>query len=70
MQKMQEESKSPFNLHGKGDENWVFTEDDGTEIQVGSDRFKVPEILFNPGLVQTFPGAEAIANPGGLPMQR
>eukprot|EP00877_Chromochloris_zofingiensis_P009880 jgi/Chrzof1/5145/Cz15g13070.t1 len=33
---------------------------DGTEIQVGTDRFKVPEVLFQPQLVKTFPGMESV----------
>lgn len=31
---------------------------DGTEISLGSDRYKVPEIVFQPELVRTFPGME------------
>ncbi|QDZ24985.1 actin [Chloropicon primus] len=42
---------------------------DGTEVQIGSDRFKVPEVLFNPGLVQTFQDAQTIENMGVLPLQ-
>ncbi|BAT72797.1 hypothetical protein LR48_Vigan11g080300 [Vigna angularis] len=34
---------------------------DGQIIEVGSDRFKIPDILFNPSLVQTIPGMEIIA---------
>eukprot|EP00195_Chlamydomonas_chlamydogama_P008600 CAMPEP_0202890812 /NCGR_PEP_ID=MMETSP1392-20130828/1103_1 /ASSEMBLY_ACC=CAM_ASM_000868 /TAXON_ID=225041 /ORGANISM="Chlamydomonas chlamydogama, Strain SAG 11-48b" /LENGTH=422 /DNA_ID=CAMNT_0049574455 /DNA_START=106 /DNA_END=1370 /DNA_ORIENTATION=- len=31
---------------------------DGTEIHVGPDRFKVPELLFQPQLISTYPGME------------
>ncbi|XP_020221948.1 actin-related protein 4 isoform X1 [Cajanus cajan] len=34
---------------------------DGQIIEVGSDRFKIPDILFNPSLVQTIPGMESFA---------
>ncbi|RZB95175.1 Actin-related protein 4 [Glycine soja] len=34
---------------------------DGQIIEVGSDRFKIPDILFNPLLVQTIPGMESFA---------
>ncbi|CAL8463368.1 g2902 [Coccomyxa elongata] len=33
---------------------------DGTEIQVGPDRFKVPEVLFNPSLLSTFAGLDTV----------
>lgn len=42
---------------------------DGNEVQIGSDRFKVPEVLFNPALVSTFPDAQTISNMGVLPLQ-
>ncbi len=42
---------------------------DGAEVHIGSDRFKVPEILFNPALVSTFPDANSISNMGVLPLQ-
>mmetsp|Transcript_7690 Transcript_7690/g.18891 ORF Transcript_7690/g.18891 Transcript_7690/m.18891 type:complete len:469 (-) Transcript_7690:552-1958(-) len=42
---------------------------DGAEIHIGSDRFKVPEVLFNPALVSTFPDAQSISNMGVLPLQ-
>lgn len=35
---------------------------DGQMIEIGSDRFKIPDILFNPSLVQTIPGMEAFAD--------
>ncbi|PKU85689.1 actin-related protein 4 isoform X1 [Dendrobium catenatum] len=31
---------------------------DGQIIEIGADRFKIPDILFNPSLVQTIPGME------------
>ncbi|XP_068649759.1 actin-related protein 4-like isoform X2 [Aristolochia californica] len=31
---------------------------DGQTIEIGADRFKIPDILFNPSLVQTIPGME------------
>ena len=31
---------------------------DGQEIHVGSDRFKVPELLFQPGLLASYPGVK------------
>ncbi|XP_015954344.1 actin-related protein 4 [Arachis duranensis] len=34
---------------------------DGQIIEIGSDRFKIPDILFNPSLVQTIPGMESFA---------
>ncbi|KAK4355764.1 hypothetical protein RND71_024735 [Anisodus tanguticus] len=34
---------------------------DGQTIEVGADRFKIPDILFNPSLVQTIPGMESFA---------
>ncbi|KAJ0975119.1 hypothetical protein J5N97_017084 [Dioscorea zingiberensis] len=43
---------------------------DGQTIEIGADRFKVPDILFNPSLVQTIPGMESfvdIAAGRGLP---
>lgn len=32
---------------------------DGQTIEIGSDRFKIPDVLFNPSLVQTIPGMES-----------
>ncbi|KAJ3682299.1 hypothetical protein LUZ60_014872 [Juncus effusus] len=43
---------------------------DGQTIEIGSDRFKIPDILFNPSLAQTIPGIESFADPSsvrGLP---
>ncbi|CAI9113622.1 OLC1v1014257C1 [Oldenlandia corymbosa var. corymbosa] len=34
---------------------------DGQTIEIGSDRFKIPDILFNPSLAQTIPGMEYFA---------
>ncbi|XP_019446282.1 PREDICTED: actin-related protein 4-like [Lupinus angustifolius] len=34
---------------------------DGQIIEIGSDKFKIPDILFNPSLVQTIPGMESFA---------
>ncbi|KAF3654818.1 putative translation initiation factor eIF-2B subunit delta-like [Capsicum annuum] len=34
---------------------------DGQKIEVGADRFKIPDIIFNPSLVQTIPGMESFA---------
>ncbi|XP_042964817.1 actin-related protein 4-like isoform X1 [Carya illinoinensis] len=34
---------------------------DGQTIEIGSDRFKIPDVLFNPSLVQTIPGMENYA---------
>ncbi|KAL8474842.1 hypothetical protein ACS0TY_031316 [Phlomoides rotata] len=34
---------------------------DGQTIEIGADRFKIPDILFNPSLVQTIPGMESVA---------
>ncbi len=31
---------------------------DGQEIHVGTDRFKVPELLFQPGLLSSYPGVK------------
>ncbi|CAA0841861.1 Actin-related protein 4 [Striga hermonthica] len=30
-------------------------------IEIGADRFKIPDVLFNPSLVQTIPGMESSA---------
>lgn len=38
---------------------------DGQEIQVGVDRFKVPELLFQPTLVRSFPGMADYVLPEG-----
>uniref|UniRef100_A0A1D1YLI1 Actin-related protein 4 n=1 Tax=Anthurium amnicola TaxID=1678845 RepID=A0A1D1YLI1_9ARAE len=35
---------------------------DGQTIEIGADRFKIPDILFNPSLVQTIPGLERFAD--------
>ncbi|CAN4115502.1 unnamed protein product [Withania somnifera] len=44
---------------------------DGQMIEVGADRFKIPDIIFNPSLVQTIPGMESFtetaASLRGLP---
>ncbi|GAA0185327.1 actin and actin related protein [Lithospermum erythrorhizon] len=34
---------------------------DGQTIEIGADRFKIPDILFNPSLVQTIPGMDSYA---------
>ncbi|CAA7403417.1 unnamed protein product [Spirodela intermedia] len=34
---------------------------DGQTIEIGADRFKIPDILFNPSIVQTIPGMERFA---------
>ncbi|KAG9144413.1 hypothetical protein Leryth_017539 [Lithospermum erythrorhizon] len=44
---------------------------DGQTIEIGADRFKIPDILFNPSLVQTIPSmdsyAEIASSVRGLP---
>ncbi|KAK8543350.1 hypothetical protein V6N13_136133 [Hibiscus sabdariffa] len=44
---------------------------DGQTIEIGADRFKIPDILFNPSLAQTIPGtdnfAEISSSARGLP---
>lgn len=43
---------------------------DGLTIEIGADRFKVPDVLFNPSLVQAIPGMESYADTAhvrGLP---
>ncbi|KAE9458208.1 hypothetical protein C3L33_09887, partial [Rhododendron williamsianum] len=44
---------------------------DGQTIEIGADRFKIPDVLFNPSLVQTIPGMESFvetaASVRGLP---
>uniref|UniRef100_A0A0D9X463 Actin-related protein 4 n=1 Tax=Leersia perrieri TaxID=77586 RepID=A0A0D9X463_9ORYZ len=35
---------------------------DGQTIEVGADRFKIPDILFNPSLSQTIPGVDGFAD--------
>ncbi|XP_071911746.1 actin-related protein 4-like [Coffea arabica] len=44
---------------------------DGQTIEIGADRFKAPDILFNPSLAQTIPGmenfAETVSSVRGLP---
>ncbi|KAL3748743.1 hypothetical protein ACJRO7_009908 [Eucalyptus globulus] len=34
---------------------------DGQTIEIGSDRFKIPDVLFNPTLSQTIPGMESLS---------
>ncbi|KAE9611197.1 putative Actin family [Lupinus albus] len=34
---------------------------DGQTIEIGADRFKIPDVLFNPSLVRTIPGMESFA---------
>ncbi|KAL5134420.1 Actin-related protein 4 [Glycine soja] len=34
---------------------------DGQTIEIGADRFKIPDVLFNPSLVQSIPGTESFA---------
>ncbi|XP_038678863.1 actin-related protein 4-like isoform X2 [Tripterygium wilfordii] len=34
---------------------------DGQTIEIGADKFKIPDILFNPSLAQTIPGMESFA---------
>ncbi|KAL9303552.1 hypothetical protein ACSQ67_020815 [Phaseolus vulgaris] len=34
---------------------------DGQTLEIGSDRFKIPDVLFNPSLVQSIPGMESFA---------
>ncbi|KAL6973551.1 Actin-related protein 4 [Sarracenia purpurea var. burkii] len=34
---------------------------DGQTIEIGADRFKIPDVLFNPSLVKTIPGMESYA---------
>lgn len=41
---------------------------DGTEIQVGPDRFAVPEVLFNPSLLTSF-GLDTVKNYDGSDLQ-
>lgn len=44
---------------------------DGQTIEIGADRFKIPDVLFNPSLAQTIPGVESFTETGrsvqGLP---
>ncbi|KAK6921138.1 Actin family, partial [Dillenia turbinata] len=35
---------------------------DGQTIEIGADRFKIPDVLFNPPLAQTIPGMEYFAD--------
>ncbi|KAK1303159.1 Actin-related protein 4 [Acorus calamus] len=35
---------------------------DGQTIEIGADRFKVPDVLFNPSLALTIPGMESFAD--------
>eukprot|EP00854_Cymbomonas_tetramitiformis_P015157 gene15157-17929_t len=41
---------------------------DGNEIEVGFERFKVPEVLFQPSLLPSFPNTEALTNEDGSPV--
>ncbi|KAH6755676.1 actin-related protein 4 [Perilla frutescens var. hirtella] len=34
---------------------------DGQTIEIGADRFKIPDILFNPSLIRTIPGMESFS---------
>ncbi|GAU20239.1 hypothetical protein TSUD_353030 [Trifolium subterraneum] len=34
---------------------------DGQTIEIGADRFKIPDVLFNPSLAQSIPGMESFA---------
>ncbi|KAI6683368.1 hypothetical protein NL676_029281 [Syzygium grande] len=34
---------------------------DGQTIEIGADRFKIPDVLFNPSLAQTIPGMESFS---------
>eukprot|EP01024_Parvocaulis_polyphysoides_P028188 TRINITY_DN254_c0_g1_i5.p1 TRINITY_DN254_c0_g1~~TRINITY_DN254_c0_g1_i5.p1 ORF type:complete len:314 (-),score=19.62 TRINITY_DN254_c0_g1_i5:360-1301(-) len=38
---------------------------DGTELQIGADRFKVPEVLFQPELLSTFQDLDPVVNYDG-----
>ncbi|BBN19194.1 actin-like protein 6A [Marchantia polymorpha subsp. ruderalis] len=38
---------------------------DGQTIEVGADRFKIPDLMFNPALVQTIPGMEKFTTEAG-----
>mmetsp|Transcript_28703 Transcript_28703/g.39659 ORF Transcript_28703/g.39659 Transcript_28703/m.39659 type:complete len:444 (+) Transcript_28703:220-1551(+) len=38
---------------------------DGNVLEVGLDRFKMPEVLFQPGLVESFPGREPLKDEEG-----
>jgi len=42
---------------------------DGNILEVGLERFKVPELLFQPGLMSTFPDTEALVGEDGLPLK-
>jgi actin-like protein 6A len=35
---------------------------DGQTLEIGADRFKVPDVMFNPSIVQTIPGMEKYAD--------
>eukprot|EP00246_Nothoceros_aenigmaticus_P013262 TRINITY_DN4491_c0_g1_i1.p1 TRINITY_DN4491_c0_g1~~TRINITY_DN4491_c0_g1_i1.p1 ORF type:complete len:443 (-),score=90.27 TRINITY_DN4491_c0_g1_i1:228-1556(-) len=41
---------------------------DGQVIEVGADRFKIPDIMFNPSLIQTIPGMEKIVTESSSPL--
>eukprot|EP00892_Ulva_mutabilis_P008967 jgi/Ulvmu1/6442/UM003_0072.1 len=38
---------------------------DGSVVAIGVERFKIPEIMFNPGLVKNIPGMRPVATPAG-----
>lgn len=40
---------------------------DGQIIEIGADRFKISDILFNPTLIQTIPGMEKFGTEAGIP---
>lgn len=40
---------------------------DGQTIEVGADRFKIADIMFNPSLIQTIPGMEKYGSEAGIP---
>ncbi|KAK9130424.1 hypothetical protein Sjap_010911 [Stephania japonica] len=39
---------------------------DGQTIEIGADRFKIPDILFNPSIIQTIPGMESFTDSASL----
>jgi actin-like protein 6A len=38
-------------------------------IEVGADRFRIPDIMFNPSLLQTIPGMEKFGAEANAPLQ-
>ncbi|KAG0610907.1 hypothetical protein M758_7G100900 [Ceratodon purpureus] len=40
---------------------------DGQVIEIGADRFKIADIMFNPTLIQTIPGMEKYGTEAGVP---